>query len=189
MSDMSLKPRLADFTSLPTMAEALLASAVLVSIMSGGLALKAFSDIKALRLDLATARGELVVVQDRVAGLEQQVEVASRKQEQQEQLLAARQGQDDRAVEKRGERTAVRLTQEEMQLVRSYIKASPVAPNAAPTMSMGGDLTAATLLPLPAQIVEKLPRLAGARFTVDRNGAIIISLRNSRVADVVIQPH
>jgi hypothetical protein len=45
------------------------------------------------------------------------------------------------------------------------------------------------LVPLPAPIVGKAPRLEGGRFTVDRNGAIVISLQHSRVADVVIQPN
>jgi hypothetical protein len=55
-------------------------------------------------------------------------------------------------------------------------------------ITVGGDLRNTVLLPLPLQIVGKAPRLGGGRFTIDRNGAIVISLRNSQVADAVIQP-
>ena len=102
--------------------------------------------------------------------------------------MAARQVRDDRTAEKPGERQQLRLTQEETQLVRTYIKAPP-ASNVAATIADGGDITKAALLPLPAQIGAKLPRLVGGRFTIDRNGAIVIALRNSRVADAIIQPN
>jgi hypothetical protein len=102
--------------------------------------------------------------------------------------MSGHQTQDDRVTEKRSDRPAFRLTQEETQLIRTYIKASPVASDTAATISIGGDLRKLTLLPLPAQIVGKAPRLGGGRFTIDRNGAIIIALRNSQLADAVIQP-
>lgn len=186
MSDSNLKPRLVEYVSKPSMPETLLACATLIAIVSGGLALKALGDVRALRFDLAATHDELAAATGRVAGLEQQLEAAIQKQEQ--QLMAARQVRDDRAAEKPAERPALRLTQEETQLVRTYIKAPP-ASNVAATIAVGGDLTRVALLPLPAQIAGKVSRLVGGRFTIDRNGAIVIALRNSRVADAVIQPN
>jgi hypothetical protein len=186
MSDVSLKPRLVDYVSLPSMAEALLAGATLVAIVSGGLALKALSDVRALRLDVTATHDDLAAARARVAGLEQQLEAAMQKQEQ--QLVATRQLRDDKAAEKPGERPQLRLTQEETQLVRTYIKAPP-ASNVAATIAVGSDLTKAALLPLPPQITGKVSRLVGGRFTIDRNGAIVIVLRGSRVADAVIAPN
>lgn len=186
MSDVSLKPRLVEYVSLPSVPEALLACATLVAIASGGLALKALGDVRALRLDVIVTQEELAAARGRVGGLEQQLEAAMQKQEQ--QLITARQVRDDRTAEKPGERPQLRLTQEETQLVRTYIKAPP-ASNVAATIAVGGDLTRAALLPLPPQITGKVPRLVGGRFTIDRNGAIVIALRNSRVADAVIQPN
>jgi hypothetical protein len=83
----------------------------------------------------------------------------------------------------------LQLTQEEVQLIRSYIKASPVTSEMTATIGVGGELRDTTMLPLPFQISTKSPRLAGGRFKIDRNGAIIISLRKSRQADAVIQPN
>jgi hypothetical protein len=186
MSDLSLKPRLVEYVALPSIAEALLACATLVAIVSGGLVIKALGDIRALRVDLTVTRDELAAAQARVVGLEQQLEAAMQKQDR--QLMDVRQIRDDRTSETPGARLELRLTQEETQLVRTYIKAPP-ASNVPATIAVGGDLTRAALLPLPAQIAGKVPRLVGGSFTIDRNGAIVIALRNSRVADAVIQPN
>ncbi len=97
--------------------------------------------------------------------------------------------QNNTGNENRAERPSFQLTQDEMQLIRSYIKASPVTSEVAATISVGEELRDMTLLPLPSQIAMKSPRLAGGRFKIDRNGAIVISLRKSRQADAVIQPN
>jgi hypothetical protein len=166
----------------------LVAAATLISVVAGGLALTALDEIKSLRIDVSATRDELMLARQRTAALERQLEAALRNAEQQ-LSLAARQTQSDQATEKRGDRPTFRLTQEEAQLVRSYIKASPITSEATATISVGGDLRNMTLLPLPAQIVGKAPRLGGGRFAVDRNGAIVISLRKSQVAVAVIQPN
>jgi hypothetical protein len=44
------------------------------------------------------------------------------------------------------------------------------------------------LIPLPSQLTDKVPKLLGAKFTT-RNGAIIISTKNSRRADAVLAPN
>ena len=92
-------------------------------------------------------------------------------------------------MEARAERPSFQLTQDEIQLVRSYIKATPVTSEAGATINVGEDLRDTAMLPLPSQIAAKSARLAGGRFKIDRNGAIVISLRKSRLADAVIQPH
>ncbi len=164
------------------------AAVTVVSVAAAALAVTARGELKTLRLEVAAARDEAAIARQHTANLEQQLESLAHKLDQQaaavSHLAAAEQ-----VAEARSDRPAFRLTQEEKQLVRSYIKASPAASDAAPTISVGGDLRHMPLLPLPAQIVGKAPRLGGGRFTVDRNGAIVISLRNSQVADAVIQPN
>lgn len=187
MFDRRDKARLFDLEPAHVAVAAFVAAAALISLGAGAVALTARSEIKSLRLDVAAARDEAALAKQRASALEGQLETAVQKFAQQA-AVAGRQTQSDQVTEKRGDRPAFRLTQEETQLVRSYIKASPVASDTVATISIGGDLRKITLLPLPGQIVAKAPRLGGGRFMIDRNGAIVISVRNSQVADAVIQP-
>jgi hypothetical protein len=152
------------------------------------LAAMAFSQLTSVRADVAAAREELMLAQERTIRLERQLEKAVQNFDQQ-QAKASDQIQTTAGKENRADRPSFQLTPEETQLIRSYIKASPVTSDAAATISVGGELRDTTLLPLPSQIATKSARLAGGRFTIDRNGAIVISLRKSRQADAVIQPN
>ena len=152
------------------------------------LAAMAFSQLGSVRADVAAAREELMLVQEHAIRLERQLEKAVQNFEQQ-QAKASDQMQTAAGKENRADRPSFQLTPEETQLIRSYIKASPVTSDAAATISVGGELHDTTLLPLPSQIATKSARLAGGRFKIDRNGAIVISLRKSRQADAVIQPN
>ena len=188
MFDARMRARALDPRVTRIAASLVVVAAAVVSVAAGALALTARGEIKSLRIEIAAARDDAAMAKQRTARLEQQLETVAQKLE--EQVAAAnRPPPAEPVADVRSERPAFRLTQEEKQLVRSYIKASPAASDAAATISVGGDLHHMPLLPLPAQIVGHAPRLGGGRFTVDRNGAIVISLRNSQVADAVIQPN
>ena len=73
--------------------------------------------------------------------------------------------------------------------MRDYIKVPPAPPGTAPTIKIGAVVPPAALVPLPQQIGEKVPKLIDARFTTDRNGAIVIVRSGSRHADAVINPN
>lgn len=89
-----------------------------------------------------------------------------------------------------GERTQnLELSRAEIQLIRDYIKVPPPPPGVEPTIMEGGVVSRATLLPLPPQITDRVARLRGARFTTDRNGAIIIIPRGSVRAGAIISPN
>jgi hypothetical protein len=83
--------------------------------------------------------------------------------------------------------SALNLSREEAQLIREYIKPAPSAETASPPVNVG-DVMGGSMIPLPSPITDKVPKLIGARFTI-RNGAIIISTRNSRRADAVLVPN
>ncbi len=188
MFDVRLRAGALDPRAIRVAAGIVVAAAAVVSVAAGALALTARGELKSLRLEVAAARDDAAMAKQHTARLEQQLDLVAQKLE--EQLAAAsRQPPAEPVADARSERPAFRLTPEEKQLVRSYIKASPAASDAVATISVGGDLHHMPLLPLPAQIVGHAPRLGGGRFTVDRNGAIVISLRNSQVADAVIQPN
>ena len=55
-------------------------------------------------------------------------------------------------------------------------------------VAMLGDIVGAATIPLPSPLMEKIPKLLGARFTT-RNGSIIIVRRDSRQADAVLGPN
>jgi hypothetical protein len=63
----------------------------------------------------------------------------------------------------------------------------PAAGTAAPAINVG-DIVGIATIPLPSQLMEKIPKLLGARFTT-RNGSIIIAKRDSRQADAVLAPN
>ena len=186
MFDVRMRARALDPRAMRIAAAIVVAAAAVGAVAAGALALTARGELKSLRLEVAAARDEAAIARQRTASLEQQLDTVAQKFEQ---VAANRQVPAEPVAEARSERPAFRLTQEEKQLVRSYIKASPATSDAGATISVGGDLHHMPLLPLPAQIVGHAPRLGGGRFTVDRNGAIVISLRNSQVADAVIQPN
>jgi hypothetical protein len=68
---------------------------------------------------------------------------------------------------------ALNLTPEEIRLIRDFIKPAPAEATPAPAINVG-DIVGTATIPLPSQLMEKIPKLLGARFTT-RNGAIIIS--------------
>ena len=82
----------------------------------------------------------------------------------------------------------VTLNAEEIALVRNFIKLAPGAPAAPPTINLGDVIAEARLLPIPEPIVDKVPRLRGARFTTDRNQAIIIVRSGSNRAEAILLP-
>ena len=86
----------------------------------------------------------------------------------------------------RTEQTAFQLSREETQLIRDFIKPAPNFGASGPTAAAAvGDAIEGTLIPLPPALVEKAPRLAGARFAI-RNGGIIIVTRGSNKVDAVL---
>jgi hypothetical protein len=145
-----------------------------------------YGHIKRLKDELASTRRELVGAKDRLSRLERRVDMTASQP-------ALPQGHVVRPMDGigavRADAGLLDLSREETQLVRDYIKLPPAPPGAVPTMVLGAAIPDAILMPLPSQITDKFPRLLGARFATDRNGAIVIVRRGSRSADAVIAPH
>ena len=93
----------------------------------------------------------------------------------------------DAEKNKPGGETGLNLSREEIQLIRDYIKPAPTAGAAAPAINVGDTVDGGTI-PLPSPLMEKIPKLLGARFTT-RNGSIVIVRRDSRQADAVLPPN
>ena len=85
-------------------------------------------------------------------------------------------------------RVPINLTNDDVKLIRSSIKVLPSQPGAQPKVQLGQEVSAISTVPIPGSVVGQIPKLRGARFLVDDNGAIIIVAEGSNRADVVIEP-
>jgi hypothetical protein len=166
---------------------ALVTGVMLLAMSAAGAfgAVTVYGQIKGLKAELASARRELAGAKDRLARLERRLDTAAPQSAQPQGNL----GRPDGAGSVRIDAPApglLELSREEVQLVRDYIKLPPAPPGAVQTMALGAPVPDTMLMPLPSQITDKFPRLLGARFATDRNGAIVIVRRGSRSADAVI---
>ncbi|WP_375764363.1 hypothetical protein ACE10X_17200 [Bradyrhizobium sp. Pha-3] len=157
----------------------------LISVVACVAAAIALGQLSSLKSDIAVLRRELAPLRERLARLEQ-VEVAKRDAAQQEDAQNKAEA-EKRLADGAGEQAGLSLSREEIQLIREYIKAAPSAGAAVAPINVGDPITGG-MIPLPSSLTEKLPRLVGARFAT-RNGAIIISTRNSRRIDAVLMPN
>lgn len=78
------------------------------------------------------------------------------------------------------------LAMPEIKLIRESIKVLPPKPDAKETIHLGDAVSTLSSAPVPDSLVEQLPKLRGARFSIDQNGAIIIIGPGSSQADAVI---
>ena len=162
-----------------------LASLSSISVIACIAAAIAIGQISSLKSDITALRREQAPLKERLAKLEQAE--SARREAAQQQEARARAEAEKKVPESASEPSALSLSREEIQLVREYIKAAP-SPGAAPVAINVGDPVTGGMIPLPSALTEKVPRLVGGRFAT-RNGAIIISTRNSRRVDAVLMPN
>jgi hypothetical protein len=159
----------------------------LLCVVACVLAAIAFGQIQSLKSDVAAVHRELLPLKERLAKFEQiekQRQDLNQPEEAQNQSETEKRKADS---EVRNEPASLNLTREEIQLIRDYIKPTLSPTIAAPEINVG-DAVGSAMIPLPAQLMDKIPRLLGARFTT-RNGAIVIIKRGSHQADAVLQPN
>jgi hypothetical protein len=173
--------------SIGTIAGAAFGIVALLLVVACVLAAIAFGQIQSLKSDIALLRRELLPVKERFAKLEEAENERRDEEQQQEAQKRFKIGKDRTAAEARSDRIPLSLTREEIQLVREYIKPAPSAASAEPVINVG-DAVGGAMIPLPSALTDKVPKLAGARFTT-RNGAIVLVKKDSRQADAVLGPH
>jgi hypothetical protein len=155
----------------------------LITVLACLGAVIAFVQIRSLRSDIAALRRELLPLKTGLGQLEL-VEQARKASEENapSQNAGLKQAGPDNAPS--NVEATLNLSADEIQLIRDYIKPAPSAGSSALNIKIG-DLIGSATIPLPPSLTEKVPRLAGARFTT-RNGAIAISTKGSLRADVVL---
>ncbi|MGX1321609.1 hypothetical protein AB7M17_005062 [Bradyrhizobium sp. USDA 377] len=151
---------------------------LLVVIICAG-AVIALRQIRSLQTEISSLQRELSPLKERLSRFDQ-AEKARQAEEK------AREERSKRTADNPPQQAPLTLSREEIQLIRDYIKPAPaVGSSAAP--AVGDPLPGATI-PFPSPIMEKVPKLLGARFAI-RNGAIIIVRRDSRQIDAVVGPN
>jgi hypothetical protein len=86
------------------------------------------------------------------------------------------------------QRVQISLNNDDIKLIRSSIKVLPSQPGAQPKVHLGQEISNTSIAPVPESLVTRIPKLRGARFLVDDNGAIVIVGDGSNRADVVVDP-
>lgn len=138
----------------------------------------ALSQIYSFKSENTLLQRELAKVRDHLGKMEQ---AAVRKEAD-----ASRKGPDSQPNEQpRVDRAPLVLSKDEIQSIREFIRPAPTK-GSEPDINVGDPVDSPTVL-LPSALMEKVPKLSGGRFTI-RNGAIIISKRDSKTADLVLPP-
>ena len=81
------------------------------------------------------------------------------------------------------------LNSADIQIIRQYIKVAPSQTSAPSKIAVGDDLKDLAAGPIPESLVDALPKLMGARFSIDQSGAIIIVGAGSNRIEAVIAGH
>jgi hypothetical protein len=123
--------------------------------------------VQGLRTEQAKMERELAAANGRVDAMERTV-----RRLETVQTEAPRRREIDTNLEK----PIASLSDAEIALIRQFIKVPPpVGQIPEPEFKIGDALAQSASLAMPQAVVEKFPRLAGTRFTIDRSGAIAIS--------------
>ena len=86
-------------------------------------------------------------------------------------------------------RTPIELGNDDMKAIRASIRVLPSKPGAEQQKTRVGDkISDSKSAPIPESLVTQMPKLRGAKFFVDQNGAIIIIGEGSNRADAVVEP-
>jgi hypothetical protein len=164
--------------------EAVIVTGVVLAIL-GTLTLGAASvaQFNKFRIEIAGLKRDLGGMREKLAKLEANPVASPHSKEMKHDV-------EDRTVNTVGPPPTApfALTRDEIQLIRDFIKVPPPLPGAAQNISVGDLLPAAALAPLPEPIMDRVPKLRGARFTVDRNSAIVVVAPGANRADVIINP-
>jgi hypothetical protein len=156
-----------------------------VIVVAGG-AVIAVYHIKSLTAEIATVQRELMVIKNETARLE----AAESKRVADQNDNQGRPGTEkaDASGQSRQAASALSLSPDEIRAIREYIKPAPIAGEAISASISVGDRVSEATIPVPSPLIDKVPKLVGARFTI-RNGAIIIIKRDSHQVDAVLGPN
>jgi hypothetical protein len=78
------------------------------------------------------------------------------------------------------------FSEAEIKTIRQYIKVLPPKPGTQQKIHLGDEIPDSAVAPVPQSLIDQLPKLRGARFSIDQDGAIIIIGEGSKRVDAVL---
>jgi hypothetical protein len=74
----------------------------------------------------------------------------------------------------------------DIKIIRQFIKVLPPKPGTPQKIHLGDEIRNMAVAPVPQSLIDQLPKLRGARFSIDQDGSIIISGEGSNQVDAVL---
>jgi hypothetical protein len=78
------------------------------------------------------------------------------------------------------------FSEPDIKAIRQFIKVLPPNPEAQQKIHLGDDIKGLAIAPLPDALIAQMPKLRGARFSIDEDGAIAIVGEGSSQVDAVL---
>ena len=147
-------------------------------VCSGIVIATLFTQVRDMQADIAVLKLRLAGVDSHLT----RVEVTAQQNISKEAKIA------ETAPPPPARRVQISLSNDDIKLIRASIKVLPSQLGAEPKVQLGQEISAISTVPVPGSVIGQIPKLRGARFLVDDNGAIIIVAEGSNRADVVIEP-
>jgi hypothetical protein len=152
----------------------LLAACFGLICICGIVLLSLFLQVQRMQSEMARSQSSLSDAKTQLVRLESAVRMMQERAPQKPARLAA------------PPRAALVLTKDEKATIRQFIRVLP--PGGQAKIHAGDEVSATASAPVPDALVEKMPKLRGARFLIDQNGAIVILGEGSNRADAIVSP-
>lgn len=153
---------------------------VLVSICFGLLVLSGVI-IALLFLQIKDMKGEIARWQQNLSATQAQLR-------QVEKTAQQKVDSEVKAAAARARHVPIALTTDESKAIRASIKVIPSSPGAQPKMRVGDVVTDPKSAAVPESLTTQIPKLRGARFSIDDNGAIVLFAEGSNRVEAVVEP-
>jgi hypothetical protein len=136
------------------------------------------AQVRALKSEMASSEREFAATKGRLVELDKIVKSYANKPSE----MASNRSE----LKTQPTQFPIALNDSDMQFIHQFIKVAPPLPGAQPRLKVGDELPQSASLPIPDAVAERLPKLQDARFAIDQNGAIVISVAGNSRIDVVI---
>jgi hypothetical protein len=153
---------------------------ILVSICFGLLVLSGVI-IALLFLQIKDMKGEIARWQQNLSATQTQLRQVEKAAQQKTESAI-------KAVDAHAKIGPIVLGVEEMKAIRASIKVLPPKPGAQAKIRVGEEAPSAKSAPVPESLATQIPKLRGARFSIDDNGAIVLFAEGSNYVGAVIEP-
>jgi hypothetical protein len=143
-------------------------------VMCGVIIVLLFLQLRDLKVEMAVFRQRLAATEANVGKFEK--------------IAQQKTADESRISDAAPRRIPIKLSNDDVKVVRSSIKVLPPKPGVQQKIHVGDAILNAGSAPVPESLVNQLPKLRGAKFLVDQNSAIVIIGEGSNRADAVIEP-